>query len=110
VLRLLDGVAFHEDLTANQYEYFMFMVPVRTHDITVTVTALGRGDPDLYMSTTNSRPSMTNNMWAARSYTSDAITVAHGDTRLPTTTPYPLYIGSFLRFVFFIRLTGHVTR
>lgn len=76
-----------------RYEYFALLINDISLDITVSVTALGRGDPDLYMSVTNPRPNMTDHQWSARSYTSDSITVRHTSPLLPKSAPYVMYVS-----------------
>jgi hypothetical protein len=76
-----------------RYEYFALLINDVSLDITVSVTALGRGDPDLYMSVTNPRPNMTDHQWSARSYTSDSITVRHTSPLLPASAPYVMYVS-----------------
>ena len=80
MLRLVDGIAFHEDIYQGRYEQFEFDVNDASLDLTVTVTALGRGDPDLYIST-SPNPSRDNYIWAATSYMADSITIPHTHPR-----------------------------
>jgi len=73
-LALSDGVAYREDLIANQYDYFILPVDNTDKDLTVTVTSLN-GDPDLFISDINPTPSFANHTWAAYSYREDSITI-----------------------------------
>ena len=106
-LRLVDGVAFHEDIVQGTYEYFEFDVNDATLDLTVTVTAFGRGDPDLYISTATQTPTKDNNMWAANSYMADSITIAHTDPRFKVGAYYigTNFYSCVVSLCFFFRLS-----
>jgi hypothetical protein len=57
------------------------------------VTPLGRGDPDLFVSTTVERPTRTNHTWAAQRFRGDSITIPHTDPNSVALRYY--YIGVF---------------
>ncbi len=84
------GVPFNDAIPANSYSYFSFTVPSVPAVMYVTVTALS-GDPDVYMSTTQTMPNRTNGfMWSSAYAGADAITLdsADGDARFIAGTYY----------------------
>lgn len=100
-LKLVDGIAFHEDLKASTFEYFEFLVTDAQSALTISVTSLGRGDPDLYISTTNPHPNKTNSMWRATNYLADSITISPDDANFGLGH---YYIGMrFFVYLFFIQ-------
>jgi hypothetical protein len=73
------GVPHQDFLTAGKYEYFKVYASGSFDELIVTVTALGRSDPDLYMSTTVSRPDSDSFTWAAMLVGTDTISVPRTD-------------------------------
>jgi hypothetical protein len=81
VLSLQNGIPLRDDLQADEYEYFLLPVDDPNADITVTVTDLGSGDPDLFISTIYTHPNETANEWHAQRLRGDSITISHTDPK-----------------------------
>jgi hypothetical protein len=74
VVTLQDGVPFTDWTPRGQFEYFQISVPVAPAALLVSITPL-TGDPDLYMSTTVTRPNTTAFTWRSMFFGADAIAV-----------------------------------
>lgn len=72
-LELAENIAFQEDLTSGQSEYFHFNVIDHSRPLTISVTSFN-GDPDLFISAIDQYPSY-NATWSARSYRNDSVTI-----------------------------------
>lgn len=99
IITLQDGRVFREDLTAGTFEYFQFPVDFsEATEITVSVSPLGQGDPDLYMSTSITGPQrptrdMDGHTWSGRQLYGDSITISETDPNYCQDCTY--YIGVY---------------
>lgn len=93
-VRLLDGITFSETIGVAQSEYFYFYVFDHTQDIFVSVTALGRGDPDLFVSVDTAQPGPTSWQWQASSMAGDSLTIRHDAPLIKDRAlPFPVFIA-----------------
>ena len=77
---LIEGVPVNMILSEdNAYEYFEFEVN-RIKTLSVTCTSW-TGDPDIYVSTTNHRPNVTDFEYAARGLGSDSLTIPENEVK-----------------------------
>jgi len=72
---LQDGVTIEEDIGSHNWEYFALIVDGTNSDLTIVVTDLASGDPDLYVSTTNPKPDKKNFEYKEESIGADALTI-----------------------------------
>lgn len=79
ITTLQAGVPISDYLTAGSFEYFQFIFDQPGRTITISVTDLGQGDPDLYVSTATRTPNTTSSMWHGVRYRSDSITIPPTD-------------------------------
>jgi hypothetical protein len=92
ITTLQNGVPLREDLRAGEYEYFQLPVDLHGEDLTVTVTDLAAGDPDLFISTKYHHPNETNAHWRAQRLRGDSITISH-DAGPPACSSCVYYIS-----------------
>eukprot|EP00467_Chlorarachnion_reptans_P026381 CAMPEP_0114512822 /NCGR_PEP_ID=MMETSP0109-20121206/15203_1 /TAXON_ID=29199 /ORGANISM="Chlorarachnion reptans, Strain CCCM449" /LENGTH=2525 /DNA_ID=CAMNT_0001692577 /DNA_START=282 /DNA_END=7859 /DNA_ORIENTATION=- len=79
---LPDGIPFTAHIEQHTFEYFYVEMDDPQSDLTIVATNLDQGDPDLFVSTTNPKPSkLTNYTWKSESIGSDAITIAANDPK-----------------------------
>eukprot|EP01006_Ploeotia_vitrea_P032269 TRINITY_DN64533_c0_g2_i1.p1 TRINITY_DN64533_c0_g2~~TRINITY_DN64533_c0_g2_i1.p1 ORF type:complete len:2597 (-),score=1385.65 TRINITY_DN64533_c0_g2_i1:818-8563(-) len=92
-LHLIDGVPQREWVDALSYEYFMFDVQDDQADIRISITPFS-GDCDLYVSTTETRPTSAFNKhtWSSARYGPDVVLIDHTDRNFRTGT---YFIGVF---------------
>jgi len=95
---LQDGVSVLKTLKADEFEYFQFVVDRSDMDLSVSVTPLGNGDPDLFISTTAMTPnSTTDNTIRATAYRDDCVTIRAADLTLGT---YYIGVTAYLNSTF----------
>jgi hypothetical protein len=75
---LLDGVTQRAWLDTGSWTYYSFFLTNPNAVLTFVVTPLS-GDPDLYVSTINSRPSQDNATWISRMLGADAVEIDPSD-------------------------------
>ncbi|GAB5366160.1 hypothetical protein AAMO2058_001120900 [Amorphochlora amoebiformis] len=92
---LRDGIAVVEDIERRNFEYFQVRLDDASADLTVAVTDLTQGDPDLYISTTNTHPNKTSYMWKAQSLGADAITITNTDPLACTHCTYFIAVYAY---------------
>uniref|UniRef100_A0A7S4DNT6 Uncharacterized protein n=1 Tax=Lotharella globosa TaxID=91324 RepID=A0A7S4DNT6_9EUKA len=92
---LQDGIPVEEDLESRSYEYFQLSMDAVDQDLTVVVTDLARGDPDLYISATNEHPSRHNYTWKSNTIGADAITIAASDPNACGTCRYFISVYAY---------------
>jgi len=103
IVTLLAGVPFKEDLKAGEYEYFQFTVDSSDQrPITITVTDLGRGDPDLFVSTKDNFPNATYHMWAGQRLSGDSVTIPSTDDNYCSQCTYFISVRAFTEVTFTI--------
>lgn len=94
IVTLQDGVPHTDNLAAGEYEYFRLPVTLSGKPITISVTDLGRGDPDLFVSTTVDRPNRTHYTWSAATMYNDSVTIAPTDPQ-HCSTPCTYFIAVY---------------
>lgn len=99
---LQEGVPVRESLRKGAYDYFRFQVAHQVKELTVTVTDLGTGDPDLFISTEYSRPNMTHYTWRAQQLSTDSITIPHTDPHACTLCTYYISVYAYQATTFTI--------
>lgn len=97
---LVEGQPITEDLRAGESEYFQFHVDKSGATLTISVTDLGRGDPDLFVSKTNTRPSAANHTWAAQTIRGDSITIPPTDPEACVLCTYYIGVSAFTNTTF----------
>ena len=71
---LAPGIPQAGAINAGAYEYYTFAVPMAPAVVYFTITSMS-GDADLYVSTTNPKPSFSDSTWKAFSIGSVAVTI-----------------------------------
>jgi len=98
VLVLQNGVSTEIDLDKHVYQYAVVMMDQPGMDLTISVTDLARGDPDLYVSTTNLHPGRTTNWtWKSETIGADSITIAATDPNACGACNYYVSVYAFTR-------------
>jgi len=72
------GVPVRDDLPSNSYEYFMLIVD-SAGALSITVTELGQGDPDLFVSRAVRQPNSSSFQWHSERFGDDTITILPSD-------------------------------
>lgn len=90
--RVQAGVPLRGAVGANQYQYYMFTNPDPSQSVTFTVTAFG-GDPDIYISAIQPRPTKGNHTWAAQEFGYDRVVINPDDPAACRTSKCHYYIG-----------------
>jgi len=75
------------------YAYFRTFVTSNVEELTITISPLGRGDPDLYVSATNSRPTRESYTWQGNRVMGDSVSIPNTDTNFCTNCW--IYIGVY---------------
>jgi hypothetical protein len=73
-LRLQPGIAVSEGVAKGSFAYFSFQMPSGRQSLRISLMPIA-GDPDLYVSTTTTRPKMDNYTWRSLSFGSDTISI-----------------------------------
>eukprot|EP00743_Colponemidia_sp_Colp-15_P005999 GILK01006447.1.p1 GENE.GILK01006447.1~~GILK01006447.1.p1 ORF type:complete len:1757 (+),score=309.58 GILK01006447.1:95-5365(+) len=82
VQALTEGVAVPSQVTTGEYVYFSLVINQPDIDGTITVTPIGSGDPDLYVSYgADSRPTRAVHAWSSDNSGGDTVTILHTDSR-----------------------------
>jgi hypothetical protein len=93
VRALLDGVAVQANTKPGQYQYFIYAQLNRFVPLVFSVTP-NTGDPDCFISTTNSRPNSTNYIWSGQSLGTEIIYILPTDPNIANcATPCIFYIS-----------------
>ena len=74
VLQLQTGVLVNDGVGSEEYSYFAIGVPPGRQSLRVILTP-NSGDPDLFISTSNSRPNFRNFTWRSIQYGTDSLTI-----------------------------------
>jgi len=91
ILLLRDGIPASDFLVAGKYDYYQFPVYSFGQSVVISVTDLGTGDPDLFISTVSHYPNRTSNQWASQRVRGDTIIIPPTDPNYCTFCTY--YIG-----------------
>lgn len=89
------GVSKMDNVAENRFKFYSFQLDHADAqgEITITVTPFGRGDPDLYVSTSNEFPNTTATAtWEGRRMEADSVTIPSTDKKF-CTAPCTYYIG-----------------
>jgi len=93
VRSLLDGVAAQGNTKAGQYQYFIYAQLNKFVPIVFTVIPQS-GDPDIFISTSNTRPNSTSYMWSGQSAGTEIVYILPTDPNVVNcATPCIYYIG-----------------
>jgi hypothetical protein len=80
LITLQDGQPLRGELGQNQMQHYKFTVgETGGKDLTFTVTGLGQGKVDIFVSNTVKQPDKNNYTWAAQTFRGNSITIAHTD-------------------------------
>ena len=74
ILKLQAGIMVNEGVISGSYSYFSFSMPMNKQALRLLLTA-SSGDPDLFVSTRTSHPTMSNNTWKSVQYGQDAVII-----------------------------------
>ena len=64
IVYLDSGIPITDLAQASSYSYFAIVVPTSFSELYISVQAVGSGDPDLYVSTITSNPTISNHTWS----------------------------------------------
>jgi hypothetical protein len=93
VRSLLDGVAAQGNTKAGQYQYFIYAQLNKLVPIVFTVTPI-TGDPDIFISTSISRPNATSYTWSGQSASTEIVYILPTDPNvINCAIPCIYYIG-----------------
>lgn len=94
VINLPDSQPINAAVGANAYVYFQYTT-TNAVPLTISVTPI-TGDPDLFVSTINQRPSSGSNQWFSNGFGNEAVYIVPTDPKLRNcSSPCTFYIAVF---------------
>lgn len=74
ILKLQAGVMVNEGVISGSYSYFSFYMPMNKQALRLILTT-SSGDPDLFVSTKTSHPTLSNYSWKSVQYGQDTVLI-----------------------------------